>query len=211
MDDRDQGVMSRRDAIMGALALAAGTLIAAQPDVALASNGQTLTAGNMFYTSNETIVHLSPTPAIPDPSSTIISSAILNRNGAFGGPIQAVYGSVDPGASAGSVGVEGMAWGPGLVGMHAQHWQSAGIALRVVGKAQFSRSGKRTIPKGKSVLTVSGVANIETTSMIMVTLQNSGGSGVYLKYAQRVSSTSFKVSLSRACASPVTFAWMIVD
>lgn len=202
-------VISRRDAIVGALALAAGSLLAAKPDAALAADGQTLTAGGLVYTSQETLLHLTSTA---NDQSPILSSAIFNRYGTTSnGLVHAVSGAVQNVAAAGSVGVAGEAWASGLTGVQAQNHHAGGTALKVIGKAQFSRSGKGAIPKGKSVLTITGLANIETTSMILVTLQNSGGSGVYLKYAQRVSATSFKVSLSKACTSAVAFAWMIID
>jgi hypothetical protein len=49
-------VMSRRDAIVGALALAAGTLIARRPDVAAAADGQYVLVGGSYSAANETFI-----------------------------------------------------------------------------------------------------------------------------------------------------------
>jgi len=208
MEAAAPAVISRREAIIGALALAAGSLIAAKPERALAANGQTLTAGGMVYTSAETILHLTPTAS---DTSGIRSSAIFNRFGISGdGVVQGVYGAVQPGAGTGSVGVVGMAWASGLIGMQAQHYQPGGTALKVEGKVELSRSGRTTLSKGHSTRTVTVASGVGTTALILVTLQSSPGSGVYLKYARRTSATTFKVYLNKAATATTTFAWMIV-
>jgi selenophosphate synthase len=88
---------------------------------------------------------------------------------------------------------------------------SSGIGLDVSGKIKLSRSGKATVAKKHSTLTVTVPSGIDTTSMVLVTLQGSGGSGVYLKYAKRMTATTFKVALNKKATAAVTFAWMILD
>jgi hypothetical protein len=203
-------VISRREAIMGALALAAGTLVVSQPGVALAAPSPVLTAGGMVYTSGETIVHLTPDGTS---NTNIVASAIFNRFGfTSGGLVQAISGAVQPGAAAGSVGVWGKAWGSGLVGMQAEHSRANGTALQVIGRTSFSRSGLGTIPKGKSKVTIVVPTGVEATSMILATLQGSAGTGVYLRYARKLatSTTKFEVVLNKASASEVSFAWFIL-
>lgn len=199
-------VISRRDAIVGALALAAGTLIASKPDAAFAADGDTMRVGtDMVSTVATSITRRDPAILF---GINDLSYAFLNHS--FGDPQVGVYGGVSDVAAVESVGVLGLASSTGQFAVQAEH-VNGGTALKVIGKAEFQRSGRSSVSKGKSTKTVTGLSGVATTSMILVTLQGSGGSGVYLKYAARVSSTSFKVVLSRACTSSVKFAWMIVD
>jgi hypothetical protein len=204
----DAAVISRREAIVGALALAAGSLIATKPDVARASNGQTLTAGGMAYTSSETILHLTPTAS---DASNIVSSAVFNRFGFTSfGVVQAVSGVVQSGAGAGSIGVSGAAWASGLIGMQAQHYQAAGTALKVIGRVSLSRSGKATITKGHSGCTVTVASGVDANSLIVATLQGSAGTGVYLLYAKRASATTFTIKLNKTATATVSVAWFLI-
>jgi hypothetical protein len=88
---------------------------------------------------------------------------------------------------------------------------TGGTALQVQGVATFSRSGSGSIAKGHSTTTVAGLTNIGTNALILVTLQGSPGSGVYLKYAKRLASTKFQVVLNKAATAKVYFAWMILN
>ena len=196
-------VISRRDAIIGALALAAGSLIASAPEVALAADGGTMFIGSNMVSGSPTSITRRTVPGSDD-----LSYVFLNHN--LGDQHIGVYGSPTWQAGAESIGVYGLANTAGHYGVLAEH-DDGGTALKVVGKASFQRSGRSSVSKGKASKTVTGLSGVATTSMILVTLQGSGGSGVYLKYAARVSSTSFKVVLNKACTSAAKFAWMIVD
>jgi len=207
MEAATPAVMSRREAIIGALALAAGTLIAAKPEAAHAANGQSVTTGGIFYTSAETIVYLTSNAT---DTGNMVSGAMLNRNGFMGGPNQAVAGSVYSSAPAGSAGVWGKAWGSAQIGVQAANSVAGATALKVEGKVELSRSGRATVSKRHSTRTVTVASGIDAAALILVTLQSSPGSGVYLKYAKRTSATTFKVYLNKAATSTVTFAWMIV-
>jgi hypothetical protein len=99
----------------------------------------------------------------------------------------------------------------GQYGVLAENTASGGTALKVNGQAFFSRAGRSTIAKGKSTVTVAGLTNIGTSAAILVTLQGSAGSGVYLRYAKRLNSQQFQVVLNKAATSTVPFAWMIVN
>jgi hypothetical protein len=73
------------------------------------------------------------------------------------------------GVSGGGIGVQGIAeTGRGLVG------QSSGIALDVIGKAQFSTSGSGSAPWGPSSYTVAN-ANVTAQSHIAVTITSNSG------------------------------------
>ena len=200
-------VLSRRDAIVGALALAAGALIASKPEVAAANSGDAIVAGTINLSAGTTYLWRTSNGFLNPVYSEVELGGATDNVGAH----RAVSGHVNALAGTAATGVRGSADAAGQFGVIGENTAPGGTALRVNGRASFSRSGRHSIPKGQSAHTVTGVADIATNSMILVTLQGSGGTGVYLKYAARVSATSFKVVLSKACTSAVTFAWMILD
>jgi hypothetical protein len=202
----ETAVISRRDAIVGALALAAGALIAQRPEPAQAVNGQTVTVGGTFYGSESLSVYYSSTGVA---GGTIYSSAQLaghdDLDHSYG-----VRGRVTAAAESNSAGVLGEAAGVGTSGVSAAGW-SGGVALRVNGRTRFTRSGSGTIAKGTTFRTVTGLWDIVPGDLILATLQGSPGTGVYLKYAKRISSTSIRVYLNKKSANAVTFAWFILN
>jgi hypothetical protein len=202
-------LFSRRQAIMGALALAAGTLVAARPKAARAANGDPVTAGGAVYTTGTNFFYLT-TNGFPSGGEQW-SYAMINRNGTIGEPVQSFGGIILPDAPAGSSAIWGDAYGTSHYGVVATHSTAGGIALKVEGKAQFSRSGKATISKGHASRTVTGLNNITADSIILVTLQGSAGKGNHVRWAKRLSSTSFQVVLTKAAAVNVAFGWMILN
>jgi hypothetical protein len=200
------GVISRRDVIVGGLALAAGALIATKPEEAMAATGTPVTAGGIFTAALPTVFWRTTSG---DLSTPIRSQALLA--GVEGSTEYGLDGEVYPAAAGVAVGVRGSAATVGHVGVAAENTASGGIALKVNGLAQFSRSGKATIAKGHTTKTVSGLNDISTSSLILVTLQGSAGTGRYVRYAKRASSTSFTVYLNTSSAYDVSFAWMILD
>jgi hypothetical protein len=113
-----------------------------------------------------------------------------------------VYG-LNSGTSGTAYGVRGTA--NNATGVLAE--STAGTALRVSGKAIFSRSGIVSVPAGaKSVqVTMSGVT---TTSMILATVQQSGA--FYVKSAVP-SSGSFTININKAPGSPVAVAYFVLN
>lgn len=75
-----------------------------------------------------------------------------------------------------------------------------GTALWVNGSAHFSESGIAVVPSGSKSVQVT-MGGVTTSSMILATVQQSGG--FYVKYAVP-SSGSFTVSINKAPASPKT-------
>jgi hypothetical protein len=194
-------VISRRDAIVGALALAAGSLLASKPELALAANGDPMHVGTDMVSTTWTSI------TRRDLSANDLSYAFLNHS--FGAQQVAVYGGVTAVGAAESMGVYGLASLAGQYGVQAEN-TDGGTALKVMGKAEFQTSGRSSVSKGSTTKTVTGLAGIASTSMILVTLQGDAGSGVVLRYATRVSSTSFKVVLNKAATKKVAFAWFIL-
>lgn len=202
----DPAVLSRRDAIVAALALAAGALVATRPDPARAATWDNMIVGSINIASSPTYAWRTATGHL----EPVITQAALNFDNGLG-VHHAVDGEVFAIAGTAAVGVRGTAASIGQFGVVAEHKAPAGTALRVNGIASFSRSGRSTISAGKSVKTVSGLSNITANSKILVTLQGNAGTGRYVRYAQRLSDTSFKVVLNGTATYKVAFAWMIVD
>ena len=96
--------------------------------------------------------------------------------------------------------------------MLARHLAADGTALRVEGRATFSRSGRASVSKRHSTRTVTVASGgIASDALILVTLQASAGGGVYVRYARRTSATTFQVVLNKAATtSTATFAWIIL-
>lgn len=99
---------------------------------------------------------------------------------------------------------------PASPAIKAQASAANGAALRVEGTMSMTRSGKAKISKRKQSVTVTVPGGVSTGALIMSTLQGSGGSGVYIKYAKRASSTQIKIVLSKAATSTVYVGWMVL-
>lgn len=219
MDDpsrRDAAVISRRDAIVGALALAAGTLIASTPETARALDGDPILIGRSQASTSMTWIFRTDTGTVEGNTYT---EALLNSvvgPGSYG-----VYGRAVDNAGPSAGGVLGEGTIAGQTGVYALNGVAGGIglkasapngtALQVDGPATFSRSGRGSIARGSSSTTVAGLTNIGTNALILVTLQGSAGSGVVLRYAKRLASTKFQVVLNKPATTKVYFAWMILN
>jgi hypothetical protein len=66
-------------------------------------------------------------------------------------------------------GVQGHSFSAGGVGVLAT--AEAGTALQVAGKAKFSRSGRATVPKGKSYVDITVTGGLTSRSVVHATLQ----------------------------------------
>jgi hypothetical protein len=200
-------VISRRDAIVGALALAAGALVASKPDAAQAANYEQLAVGSNLFGTLPTAINRTSNAAI---SGVFHSSATLNYVMPITNADIALNGTVWEGAVAGSAGVLGRGTMTGQYGVVATHDTAAGTALKVEGRATFSRSGRVTITKTHGGCTVTVASGISATTLILATLQGSAGTGVYLVYAKYASPTTFTIKLNKAATSTVQIAWFII-
>jgi hypothetical protein len=208
-DAAEPAVLSRREAIIGALALAAGALVASRPGTALAANSDPITVAGLMVGNGATQVWRTSNQFLS--GGTNYSIAVLNGTNISSTVHYGVDGIALTGAPNGSAGLHGTAGTAAQFGVLAEHGIAEGAALRVNGVAQFSRSGKATISKGHSSRTVSGLSNITADSIILVTLQGSPGTGNHVRWAKRLSGTSFQVMLTKAAAVNVTFGWLILN
>jgi hypothetical protein len=123
------------------------------------------------------------------------------------------------------IGVEGIAhvgggpegWGIGVsgtakTGIGVKATSPSGIALDVVGKARFSRSGKVAVAAGRSWVDVDvkSKGGLTTSSLVFATLQTYR-SGVYVA-ATRKDYTAGKVRiyLNKAVSGTTYVAWLVV-
>jgi hypothetical protein len=106
-------------------------------------------------------------------------------------------------------GVRGVTSGTTGAGVIAEHI-NGGAGLRVLGAAEFSRSGTLTIKAGAATATMTGVP-LTSASLILATLQQKVP-GVYVQSAvPDVSKSSFTIHLSKATPAVTTVAWFIVN
>lgn len=119
-----------------------------------------------------------------------------------------VFGSGSIGVGgAGGWGVAGYSQVAGGIGVFADSLAPA-IALRVNGKAHFSRSGKVLVGKTKKSVSVS-LAGVTSSSMILATIQ-ANKLGLYIRGAVP-SANKFTIYLSKAPGTTVRIAWMVLD
>lgn len=209
------GALSRRDAIMAALAMAAGTLVASKPEVALADSGSPiLMAMDNECTGQTQIIRNAPQ------GGPALSVAALNYSGQSDAQF-ALFGAVSSSANASSAGVCGLSslpqqagvWGQSVVldGVGVKATAPDGTALLVDGPVKFSRSGRGSISAGHSTATVTVSKDLATNVLVLATLQGSAGSGVYLRYAKRTGTRTFQVVLNKSATTKVYFAWMLLN
>jgi hypothetical protein len=86
-----------------------------------------------------------------------------------------------------------------------------GTALNVSGKTHMSRSGVGTIAIGKSSVLLTVPTGLTASSKFLVTMQQDPGSGVFVRYVSRYSSTRFKVVFNKNATRKAKFAWMVLD
>ena len=130
--------------------------------------------------------------------------------GVWGDSIQGagVFGSGPNGViGVGVWGVYGYSDQDGGVGVYANSVAPA-IALNVVGKAHFSRSGKASIGKTRSSVNVS-VPGASAASMVLVTLQ-ANKIGLYIKGAV-ASADKITIYLSKKPRTTVKVAYLVLD
>jgi hypothetical protein len=86
---------------------------------------------------------------------------------------------------------------------------SNGTALSVLGKAHFSRSGRATVPAGKTSLKVT-LAGATATSNVLLTMQKHAA-GFTVESAVPASG-AFTIWLNKAApAGGIPVAWIVLD
>jgi hypothetical protein len=105
----------------------------------------------------------------------------------------------------GSAGVFG--WSDAGIGVHAQ---GGGTALRVDGKATFSRSGRLTLTAGQSSIAKTGLL-LSRYSLVLAVLQTNRP-GIYVRaVVANPSTSSFRVYLNTAVPGTTNVAWFVLN
>jgi hypothetical protein len=111
--------------------------------------------------------------------------------------------------TSGSIGVNGIAGtSAGSAGVRAYAPTTNQYALKVSGKVNFSRSGRKSMASGHSTLTIY-LAGVTTSSKVFAVLATSE-SGRYVR-AVVPASGSFKVYLNTTLTSSAVVAWFVLD
>jgi hypothetical protein len=143
------------------------------------------------------------------------SGVAINGDSAFGTGVVGrglgqssigVYGEVQGSAA---TGVLGNATSPTGVGVDALN-PGGGVALRVRGKAAFSRSGKVTVPAGAQSTVKTGVA-LTSASLVLVTLQQRRPGVVVEAAVPNVTGSSFTVHLNKPVTTSTVLAWFVIS
>jgi hypothetical protein len=112
------------------------------------------------------------------------------------------------GSGSGAPGVIGESDTSTVSGVLARGSSTTGLALSVIGKTKFSRSGRTTIGSGRSSLTVSLPGTTSSSKVFAVLHSNRSG-----RYVRAVVPTtnSFTVYLNAAVTSASFVAWFVLD
>jgi hypothetical protein len=146
--------------------------------------------------------------------NSIWGSGVFGQSNETAGVAGAGY-TTGVSGSGGDRGVEGFSLsGVGVFG-HADagtgvHAQAAGTALRVVGKATFSRSGRLTLTAGQSSIAKTGLP-LSRYSLVLAVLQTNRA-GIYVRAVVPSPSTnSFRVYLNAAVPGTTNVAWFVLN
>jgi hypothetical protein len=101
-----------------------------------------------------------------------------------------------------------------VVARFEAHQQSSSfataVALQVIGKAEFSRSGVAVVPAGQDRIVVN-VAQLTADSFALATLQQQR-SGIHVTaVTQQLAASTITIRLSKALASSAKVGWMVLD
>jgi hypothetical protein len=202
---------------------------------AVATQGQPVLAGGVNTATAQTVVQNTNTSVFCDQNTVGGLLACGNVGVTGSGTLNGVIGLTDTGTGVFGVntgltgiGVEGETDGTGSgvygdaptqgvgvfgdtqdgIGMEARA-TGTGTALKVVGKATFSRSGLASVPAGAKQVKVT-MAGVTKASMILATVQQSGGFSVVDAVP---AAGSFTIAINKAPVSGTTVkvAFMVLN
>jgi len=193
-----------------------GLVVALTGPAAGAADGDPVILGGTNSASNTTYVSSSSGAALegysdnPSPYAAVVGYNVgggdgvegtsANSNGVYGNTASSFASGVYGVNDLGGFGVAGRATSGG-VAVLADAADGTGVALRTTGKLEFqNRSGIVSVASGQKSITVT-LAGVTATSMVMATVQQTGG--FYVKAAVPAAG-SFKIYINKAPVSPET-------
>ena len=111
-------------------------------------------------------------------------------------------------SNTGGVGVFGYSGDPSTIGVHAYAGSTDRVALKVTGKAQFSRSGRATILAGASTKAIT-LAGVTTGSLVFAVL-GSNRSGRWVR-AVVPAAGKFTIYLNTSVTSSTFVTWWVLN
>jgi hypothetical protein len=215
----DARLIDRRRMLTAFAATAAGVVGAmALPGAAVASTGDVVHAGQVANGSATDAGLVGQNPnrgggvgvygAGISGDGVVGYSEGVNKSGVWGKDIASGgAGITGDGTLAGVVGRTPSADGFGVIAEGG-----VGSALKVSGKAVFTRSGIAAFPKKKNYILITVPGGLTTgVSRIIATMQGSPGSNTWIAYACRNSASTIKVRLNKKSSKSTTVAWMVFD
>jgi hypothetical protein len=141
-------------------------------------------------------------PASPDPDN-IFATGMWGDSPDVG--VLGTGGGVGVRGDGGSFGVLGQVWSPGTIGVVARANDPGARALRVEGRAEFTRSGRTTISSGKSTkkVNLSGC----TANTLVLAVLGSNRSGRYVR-AVVPTTGSFTIYLNSTVSKTTSIVWI---
>jgi hypothetical protein len=220
-----RGGYGRRAVLAGAAAAGVGAVagLAGGTGAAQAADGSPVELGETNHASATTWVITSSGTGLAGRTSTAHASGVAGIDDGGTGTGNGVYGRSTTGTGVygtsadgqGVLGASTVGYGVfGTSGVHgvgvvaANENLNGGLALQVIGQAEFTTTGVVTVKKGHSSVTVS--ASWVSSEMIVLATIQELQAGVYLA-AAKPGSGKFTISLNKAATADLPVGWFVIS
>ncbi len=211
-------VSTRRALLTGMAATVAAVAIDAVTEPAHAADGDTVILGEDNTAHNPTVIRSGSTSALIGICTTDDGALVGENEASDGYGVRATSPYIGVNAVGGEIGVYAVSdYGKAVealtydgVAVSASTAVDAGSALEVSGRARFSRSGKVTMPAGKTQVTVP-VANLDAASLVFATVQERRDDFHILGAVADPASAKITIYVNRKASKATTVAWFVVN
>ena len=211
-------VSTRRALLAGMAATVAAVAIDAVSEPAHGADGDKVILGEENTAHNPTVIHSGSSSALKGICTTDDGALVGENEASDGYGVRGTSPYIGVNAVGGEIGVYAVSdYGKGVealtydgVAVSASTAVDAGSALEVSGRARFSRSGKVTLPAGKTQVTVS-VANLDGASLVLATVQERRDDFHVLGAATDPAHATITIYVNRKASKATTIAWFVVN